>query len=45
MPRSRNSDWNQIVQQDKKGKDVFFKVYGGLNREANQRRIDGTTQS
>ena len=30
MPRSRNSDWNEIVED--KSKNVFFKVYAGAER-------------
>ena len=30
MPRSRNSDWNELVED--KSKNVFFKVFAGADR-------------
>ena len=37
LPKSRNSDWNEVVPDT--DKNIFFKVYGTLNRDLANKRL------
>ena len=37
LPKSRNSDWNDVVED--LDKNVFFKVYGAMDRELGSKSL------
>ena len=44
MPKSRNSDWNEVISDDVEV-DVFKKVYAGLTDSAQSRSLVPNTSS